>query len=241
MKLSIIIPVFNEEKTVAQVLKKVISVTIPGIKKEVIIVNDGSSDRTREVINSFLKKSGRKDVFFLEHKKNIGKGAAVKTGIGKASGEYIVIQDADVEYDPNDLKRLFEPIKKGEADIVYGTRLNRLPNLKKEERRSLFLMHYFGNRFLSLITSILYGKWITDMETCYKIFPKKAAVSFNLKSKGFEFEPEITAKLLRQNLRFKEMPISTSPRGHDEGKKLNTFRDGPIALWTLVKYKIINT
>ena len=133
-----------------------------------------------------------------------------------------------------------KPILNGTSKVVYGTRLNRLPSFSREERTPQFLLHYLGNKFLSLLTSILYGQWITDMETCYKLFPRKAVENMKLNARGFEFEPEITAKLLKKGYKILEIPISTKPRGYDEGKKLNTFRDGTIALWSLLKYRFVD-
>lgn len=241
MKLSIIIPVFNEEKTILEILKRVINIKIPNIDKEIIIVNDGSTDATAsEIRNSIPIKSGRNFKIF-RHTKNLGKGAAVRTGIQNATGDYIIIQDADLEYNPNDISRLIEPIKKNNGRIVvFGTRLKRLPNFLRDERTPRFFLHYIGNRILSFITSILYGQWITDMETCYKLFPKNAAYEMTLRSKRFDFEPEITSKLLKKGYRVVEVPITTNPRGYKEGKKLNTFKDGMIALWTLLKYRFID-
>ena len=230
MKLSIIIPVFNEEKTILQILERVKKANIP-VVHEIIIVDDGSTDTTREK----LKKI--KDVKIILQKKNQGKGAAVKTGIKNAKGDYVLIQDADLEYNPKQIKNLLKPILESKAEVVYGTRLNRMPHLSKEEKKHLFIFHYFGNRFLSLITSILYGQWLTDMETCYKMFPKQALNSIKLNARGFEFEPEITAKLLKQGYKIKEVSITANPRGYDEGKKLNTIRDGSKALWYLFKYR----
>ncbi len=235
MKLTIVIPVFNEEKTIEEVLKRVNEVKIPNAEKEVIVVDDGSSDKTAEVIKKALLKL--KSIKFIQHEKNMGKGAAVRTGINKASGDYVIIQDADLEYNPNLIPMLFGKID-GEKKVVYGTRLQRLPNLTHEERTFRFLSHYLGNRFLSLTTSLLYGQWITDMETCYKLFPKKAMEKITLKSRGFDFEPEITAKLLKNGFRIIEVPITAEPRGYDEGKKLNTFRDGFKALYSLFKYRL---
>ena len=231
MKLSIIIPVFNEEKTVSKIIEKVNSVKIPSVEKEVIVVDDGSTDKTASKIDKTKVK-------FFQHGKNMGKGAAVKTGIDNVTGEYVIIQDADLEYDPEYIKILIEPILKNQAKVVYGTRLNRMPHLKGEERKLRFLLHYLGNRFLSLITSALYGSWITDMETCYKLFPAKAGKKFNLRAKRFDFEPEITAKLLKARYKILEIPITTMPRDYSEGKKLRTFHDGSIALYTLLKYRI---
>jgi glycosyltransferase involved in cell wall biosynthesis len=235
MKLSIIIPVFNEEKTILEILKRVIDVKIPNVDKEIVIVNDGSTDATASVISNFQFPISNFKI--IRHKKNLGKGAAVRTGINNSSGDYILIQDADLEYDPKYIPLLLKPILQKKAIVVYGTRLKRLPNLRKDERTPQFLLHYMGNKFLSLLTSVLYGQWITDMETCYKLFPKEAVENLNLFAKGFEFEPEITAKLLKSGYNITEIPISTNPRGYNEGKKLNTFKDGIITLWTLFKYR----
>ncbi|OGH16045.1 MAG: glycosyl transferase [Candidatus Levybacteria bacterium RIFCSPHIGHO2_02_FULL_40_18] len=233
MKLSIIIPVFNEEKTIAQVLDKVSNLKIPSVEKEVIVVDDCSTDNTVSKIGDLRPK---KDFKFIKHPKNMGKGAAVCTGIEKATGDYIIIQDADLEYDVNDIPMLVSELK-GNKDVIYGTRLARMPHLGDEERRLQFLLHYFGNRFLSLVTSVLYGQWITDMETCYKLFPRSVVKGIELRSKRFDFEPEITSKLLKRGFKIREIPIKTKPRGYEEGKKLNTIRDGTIALWTLIKYR----
>lgn len=238
MKLSIIIPVYNEEKTIAKVIDNVYSVNFDNITREIIIVDDGSSDKSLAEIKKAV--SGKKDIKLIVQGKNQGKGAAVAAGIEEATGDYIIIQDADFEYDPNYIKKLIVPVLNNEAKVVYGTRLNRLPHLSREEKRARFLLHYFGNRFLSLVTSVLYGAWITDMETCYKLFPAKVGKGFKLRSKRFDFEPEITAKLLKSGFKITELSISTKPRGYEEGKKLRTFHDGSIALWTLLKYRFTN-
>jgi dolichol-phosphate mannosyltransferase len=238
MKLSILIPVYNEEKTVALVLERVSKVIINGVEKEIIVIDDGSTDATASEISN--AKHQLSNIKKLKHKKNLGKGMAVRTGLQKATGDYIVIQDADLEYNPKDIAKLFKPIKEGKAQVVYGTRLKRLPNFSRDERTSQFLLHYAGNKFLSLVTSILYFGWITDMESCYKVFPKKALAGMILHAKGFELEPEITAKLLKRGYKIFEVPIATNPRGYDAGKKLNAFTDGPKALWTLIKYRFID-
>jgi len=240
MKLSIIIPVFNEEKTILRVLEKVGRLRLPGTKKEIIIVDDGSTDNSKKYIKKYIDISKDKSTIHVEHVRNKGKGAAVISGIHHATGEYVTIQDADLEYDPAYFLSLMAPIEKGKADVVYGTRLKRLPHLFKEEKKGLFLLHYLGNRTLSLITSILYGQWVTDMETCYKIFPRSAVVGMKLNARGFEFEPEITAKLLKKGYKIVELPISTIPRDYKDGKKLHTFRDGAKALWALVKYRFVD-
>ena len=251
VKLSIIIPVFNEEKTISEILKRVSEIKIFGVEIQIIVVNDGSTDATASAIKSSplgpasAKASAGKQGFagqakFVEHKFNQGKGAAVRTGIRNATGDYIIIQDADLEYNPKDIEKLIRPILDGKSKIVYGTRLNRFPSFSKEERTPQFLLHYIGNKLLSLITSLLYGQWITDMETCYKLFPKKAAEDMRLNAKRFDFEPEITAKLLKRGYKILEIPITTKPRGYDEGKKLNTFKDGTTALFTLLKCRFID-
>lgn len=235
MKLSIIIPVYNEEKTIAQILAKVNAVQVKNVDKEIIVVNDGSTDDSRNIIKKELKKI--QNATFISHVKNKGKGEAIRTAIKVSSGDYILIQDADLEYDPRDYTKLLSPILQKKAEVVYGTRLDRLPDFSKDERTMRFFIHYIGNKLLSFITSILYGQWITDMETCYKLFPKKAVEDMQLNARGFEFEPEITAKLLKKGYHIHEVPISTNPRGYDEGKKLNTIKDGLKALITLIKYR----
>ncbi|MDO8621150.1 MAG: glycosyltransferase family 2 protein [Candidatus Levybacteria bacterium] len=235
MKLSIIIPVFNEEKTISEVLNKVNDVNIPGVDKEIIVVDDGSTDATASAIQTSKLKI--QNLEYIKHQKNQGKGAAVRTGIKNATGDYIVIQDADLEYDPKDISRLIKVVGNGKLKAVYGTRLRRLPNFNRDERTLGFLLHYLGNKFLSFLTSILYGQWITDMETGYKLFPKAIVEDMKLNSKRFDFEPEITAKILKKRIRIIEVPIATNPRGYNEGKKLNTIKDGTIALYTLLKYR----
>lgn len=238
MNLSIIIPVFNEEKTIAEVLKKIFALQMVDIKKEIIVVNDGSTDSTAKVLLdiSFKGMNGK----IITHKVNQGKGSAVRTGIGQATGDYILVQDADLEYNPSDIEKLLLPIQKKQAIVVYGTRLKRLPNFSRDERTIQFLVHYLGNKFLSFLTSVLYGQWITDMETGYKLLPKDVLQTITLHAKSFDFEPEITAKILKKHIKIFEVPITTNPRGYDQGKKLHTIRDGCIAFWTLVKYRFFN-
>ena len=234
MKLSVIIPVFNEEKTIIHVIDAVSNVSIPNVEMEIIVVNDASKDKTMEEIKKIQNKYPMLKVY--HHEKNLGKGAAVRTGIEKATGDYIVIQDADLEYNPQDIKKLVAALD-DKKKIIYGTRIKRSPHLTKEERNARFLLHYVGNHFLSFITSALYTQWITDMETCYKLFPKNALGSIILHAKGFEFEPEITAKLMKKGYKIYEVSITTKPRGYAEGKKLHTVKDGLKALWTLMKYR----
>lgn len=238
MTVSIIIPAYNEEKTIQSVIQRIQKIELKKIDKEVIIIDDGSTDRTHSLLSEFSRSDTL--LIILRHKQNRGKGAAVLTGLAKAKGDYIIIQDADAEYDPDDLTKLLQPIKDGKASVVYGTRLKRLPNFSRDERTVRFFAHYLGNKALSLLTSLLFGQWITDMETGYKIFPRKALQHIQLRSRGFEFEPEITAKLLKNGYTITELPIKTNPRGYTDGKKLNTVRDGITALWTLLKYRFVD-
>ncbi len=236
MKLSIIIPVYNEEKTVGIILEKVLKAKMPGVDKEIIVVDDGSTDSSKLK----MQNSKFKGIKFIYHKKNLGKGAAVRTGIKSATGDYIIIQDADLEYDPNEIPKLIKPIEEGRASVVYGTRLKRLPDFSRDEKLNILKLHYVGNKFLSLVTSVLYFNWVTDMESCYKLFPKETLRGINLNARGFELEPEITAKLLKKGYKIFDVPISTNPRGYGEGKKLNTVKDGFKAFWALVKYRFID-
>lgn len=235
LKLSVIIPVLNEERTVESVLEKLLKLNLGKTKKEIIVVNDGSSDKTESILHKYLSKG----IKVYSHKFSQGKGAAVKTGLNHATGDYVLIQDGDQEYDPKYIPFLIDPALKDSRKVIYGTRLNRLPHVSKEEKTFRFFLHYLGNRFLSFLTSVLYGHWITDMETGYKLIPRKILIDLRLESKGFELEPEITAKLLRKNISILEIPITTIPRDYKMGKKLNTFKDGFIAFWTLIKYRFV--
>jgi len=237
MKLSIIVPAYNEEKTIQEILKRVHDVDLGEVKKEIIVVDDGSKDNTLALARESAKSF--KEVRVIEHKKNKGKGSAVATGIKNATGDMLIIQDADLEYNPQDIPRLISPIVKKRFRVVYGTRLRTKPVFFGKNRTPL-IIHYFGNKFLSLLTSILYGSWITDMETCYKAFDINVLNGVRLKSRTFNFEPEITAKILKKKIKIHELDIQTKPRGYEEGKKLHTVRDGSIALWTLIKYRFVD-
>lgn len=227
MKLSIIIPVYNEEKTVARCIKRVKEAEIlPGIKKEIIVVNDGSDDKTEKI----LKKL--KGIKFISYQKNKGKGFAIRQGLKKAKGDYLVIQDADLEYDPRDYKKLLQPILNKEAEVVYGSRFS-------GEHRNIFFWHMVANKFLSLLTNILYNSTLSDMEVGYKVFPRKLLLSLNLKENGFGFEPEVTAKILKRKIRIYEVPISYLGREFEEGKKI-TWWDGVQAVFVLFKYKFFD-
>lgn len=231
MKLSIIIPAYNEENTIREIISRVKKAELPkGIKKEIIVVDDASIDRTAEML---IKISGIK---VFTHKVNRGKGAAVRTGIVNSSGGILIIQDADLEYNPKYFSKLLNPILREDKKVVYGTRLKNYPVRLTGKRKTPLLTHFLGNKLLSLVTSILYGVPVSDMETGYKVFLRSTLKGIKLNSKRFDFEPEITAKLLKKGIRIHEVAITVNPRGYDEGKKI-TWKDGLFAVWTLIKYK----
>lgn len=225
MKLSVVIPIYNEAATLEEIVRRVQAVKVP---KEIILVDDTSTDGSREMVQRLVKKVGIKAVF---HRRNQGKGMAIRSGIKKASGDYVIIQDADLEYDPQDYFKLLKPIKDGKAEVVYGSRFT-------GEHRNMFFWHWVANQFLTLVTNILYNTTLSDMETCYKVFPAKLIQSIKLNCRRFEFEPEITAKILGQGVRIYEVPISYAGREYSEGKKI-AWHDGIIALWTLIRYRLL--
>lgn len=232
-KLSIIIPVFNEESTIKELLKRVARVKLPdSLGKEMIVIDDCSTDKTGQIL-SRLKGIKFK---YLRHDRNLGKGASVRHGISKASGDFIIIQDADLEYDPNDYSKLLEPILKSGAKIVFGTRLKNYPLRIWGEKKTVLPLHLIANKFLSWMVNMLYGSNLTDMETCYKLFTKEVIEKLNLKSNRFEIEPEITIKSLKLGYEIVEIPIKTKPRNYNEGKKIG-FKDGLLAIWTIIKYR----
>jgi glycosyltransferase involved in cell wall biosynthesis len=226
--LSVIVPVFNERTTVAEVVRRIRAADLP-MPLEVILVDDGSSDGTDKVLAAI----GDSTVRVITHGRNRGKGAAVRTGLEAARGDLIIIQDADLEYDPADWPRLLSPILRGKAKVVYGSRFT-------GERKNMMPLHWIGNRFLSLVTNILYSSTLSDMETCYKLFDRQVLEGLRIESDRFEFEPEITAKVLRRGHRIYEVPISYAGREPSEGKKI-TWRDGLGALTTLIKYRFSRT
>lgn len=228
MKLSIIISVYNEKGTISEILDRVRGVDIGNIEKEIIIVDDFSNDGSREV----LKGEEEKGVIVLYHERNRGKGAAIRTALEHITGDFVIIQDADLEYDPEDYMKLIGPILKGRADVVYGSRFT-------GERRNMLFWHWIGNRFLTLITNILYNTTLSDMETCYKLFKAEIIKGLRIRSNRFNFEPEITAKVMKKGIRIYEVPISYTGREFNEGKKI-TWKDGFSALWTLVKYRFVD-
>ena len=229
-KISIVMPVYNEKNTILKILKKVDSVKL-SLEKEIILVDDCSKDGTRDILKKLPKKYK-----IVYHDVNQGKGSALRTGFKNATGDIITIQDADLEYNPEDYKKLIDMIINGE-EIVYGSRFKGKPFFSKQ--RWFLPHHYIGNKILSLATSILYFRWITDMETCYKMFTKKALNKINLKSKRFDFEPEITAKFIKKGFKIKEIPINYYPRDFKKGKKI-TWKDGIKALFYLLKYRIVD-
>ena len=229
MKLTVIIPVYNEAQTISQVVDRVRAVDIGDIEKEIIIANDGSSDGTRLAIDA-SRWSHDTRVKIYNSPINLGKGAAVRFGIGMATGDILLVQDADLELDPNEYGRLLAPILDGRTDVVYGSRFLK-PTARVAFRRRV------ANQFLTVLTNILFGARLTDMETAYKVFRREALDGIRLRCVGFDFEPEITAKLLRAGRRILEVPIGYQPRREDEGKKIRWI-DGVDAIYTLIKCRL---
>ena len=225
--LSVIVPVFNERSTVAEIVRRMRAVELP-LEREIVIVDDGSYDGTGDVLTQLRDSTVR----VVGHGVNRGKGAAIRTGLEIATGDLVLIQDADLEYDPEDWPRLLAPVLKGRARVVYGSRFT-------GERRNMLFLHWVGNRFLSLVTNVLYNSTLSDMETCYKLFDRRVLDGIRLRADRFDFEPEFTAKVLRRRIRIYEVPISYAGREPNEGKKI-TWQDGVTALWTLVKYRFVD-
>ena len=233
MKISIIIPLYNEKGTIEELLKRINKVKL---EKEVIIVDDYSTDGSREWLKN-LKAKNTKKVF---HDKNYGKGMAIRSGIKEVTGDIIIIQDADLEYDPNDYYELIKPIQEGKAEVVYGSRIlgNLIKNMKSKHSQAYY-EYYYGGRILTLLANLLYNAKITDEPTCYKVFKTYVLKNINLKCTKFEFCPEVTAKVKKKGYKIFEVPIAYYPRSIKEGKKIK-FKDGFEAVWTLIKYRFVN-
>lgn len=231
-KLSIIIPAYNEGPTIHFILDKLQNVTLPnGIEKEIIIVNDCSKDNTEEAILKYIETHPDMSIQYFKHEVNKGKGAALHTGISKATGEYLIIQDADLEYDPNEFNLLIQPVLDGFADVVYGSRF-----MGGNPHRILFFWHTIGNKFLTFLSNMFTNLNLTDMETCYKLFNTKIIQQIPLREKRFGFEPEITAKISRiPKIRIYEVGISYYGRTYEEGKKIG-WKDGFRAIYCILKY-----
>jgi len=227
MKLSIIIPCYNEQSTIKEIINKINSQ--PDIDKEIIVVDDCSVDKTKEILENEIKESVHKIIF---NNQNYGKGYSIRKGIENSSGDYILIQDADLEYDPSDYKKLLNPIIDGVADVVYGSRF-----LGSSERRVLYFWHTIGNKFLTLFSNMLSNLNLTDMEVGYKVFKSSLLKEINLKEDRFGFEPEITAKIAKKNIKIYEVGVKYFGRKYSEGKKI-TWKDGFSAIRCIVKYNL---
>ncbi len=233
MKVSIIVPVFNEEKTIGEILKRIKKAPLPArFTKEIIVIDDASSDFTPKI----LKK--QKEITLVTHPKNKGKGAAIKSGVAKAKGDIILVQDADLEYSPSDYKKLLIPFYNSDCQAVFGTRLIHYPLVFFGPNKTPMPIHLLANRVLSRLTNLLYGGSVSDMETCFKLIRAKLFRQLDIQADRFDFEPEITAKLLKKHIKIYEIPISVRPRSYKEGKKIS-WKDGLHAVYTLFKYRLL--
>ena len=230
MKLSVLVPVYNEEATVEALLERVLAAEAP-VEKEVIVVDDGSTDGTGERLAGFLSTHESVPVRLIRHQRNRGKGAAVRTALAAATGELALVQDADLEYDPAEYGRLLEPILDGRADVVFGSRFLGGPH------RVHFFWHYLGNKFLTTVANALFNLNLSDLETCYKAFRRQLLDGRSLRADRYGFDPEITARFCQARARIYEVPISYSGRSYAEGKKI-TWKDGLVVLWTLLRCRL---
>ena len=230
MKLSIIIPCYNEQNTIEKIIDKILTAT-PNLDKEIIVIDDFSNDNTRSILKNNLEKKIDNIIF---NEKNFGKGYSIREGIKKSKGDIILIQDADLEYDPNDYEKLINPIKNNLADVVYGSRF-----IGNSDRRVLYFWHTVGNKFLTLLSNMFSNLNLTDMEVCYKAFKSDVIKNINLKENRFGFEPEITAKIAKQNLKIFEVSVGYFGRKYADGKKI-TWKDGFSAIRCIIKYNIFD-
>ena len=227
MKLSVIMPVYNEEDTLEEIVRRVQAV---GLAHEIVIVDDGSEDGTRKILKELETQD---NIRVILHEKNQGKGAAVVSGIKSAVGDVMLIQDADLEYDPRDYPALLKPLEEDLCEVVFGSRF------LGSARRPILFWNMVANKFLTLVTNVLYNNILTDMETGYKVFRREVVEGLTIHSRRFDFEPEFTAKILKRKVRIFEVPITFNPRLYGEGKKITAW-DGVVAFWTLIKYRFVN-
>jgi len=234
-KISIIIPAYNEESTISIIVDKIINLAlIDNIKKEIIIVNDSSTDNTDKIVENIIAKQKENEIVYIKHEKNLGKGAAIHSCIKNATGDYLMIQDADLEYDPAEINKLLKPIIDGHADVVYGSRF-----IGGSAHRILFFWHTIGNKFLTFLSNFFTNLNLTDMETCYKLFKTSIIKKIKLKEKRFGFEPEITSKIAKiKGIRIYEVGISYYGRTYMEGKKIN-WKDGFKAIYCIIRYNLL--
>ena len=233
-KISIIVPAYNEASTISIIIDKLINLSlINNIKKEIIIVNDCSTDNTDTLVQKIIKSNPEAEIVYIQHENNSGKGAAIHSGIKNATGEYLIIQDADLEYDPNEFNKLLKPVIDGYADVVYGSRF-----MGGSAHRILFFWHTIGNKFLTFLSNLFTNLNLTDMETCYKLFNTHIIKNINLNEKRFGFEPEITSKISKiKNIRIYEVGISSYGRTYQEGKKIS-WKDGFKAIYCILRYNL---